>query len=167
MKKIILTAAASICLLTACSSEDPKPTRAEMCAKGLNEDCLVGNWNLQSIQTKDGTKIITDFSSAPSTLEFMDNGNFHFIFTTNPSLSEMAGNGCGGTDVYGTWEIAGITLKLKVGRTDCLTTGQTYTLTPTITATSLNLNKVVFHENDMTDALTKNESTEYFVHVEK
>jgi len=166
MKKIMMTAiAASVCLLAACGSEESEPTREEMCAKGLNAECLVGNWNLQTIQTKDASQIYTDFSSAPSTLAITDDGKFHFVFTTSASLSEMAANGCGGTDVYGTWEIAGATLKLKIGRTDCLTTGQSYTLTPTLSVHHLNLNTVVFHANDLTDALTKSNSTEYFVRV--
>ena len=167
MKKIIMTAiaAASVCLLSACGGDDSKPSRADICAKGLNEDCLVGLWNLQSIQSKDGSQIFTDFGTTPSTLEFMDNGQFHFVFTNNGSVSEMASDGCGGTDNYGTWEITGSVLKLKIGRTDCLETGRSYTLTPTITERNLNLNTVVFHENDMTDNLTKSISSEYFVRV--
>lgn len=167
MKKIIMTAitAASVCLLAACGGEESKPSRADMCAQGLNEDCLIGQWNLQSIQSRDGSQIYTDFGVTPSTLEFRDDGTFYFVFTNNPSISEMASDGCGGTSNYGTWEIAGTVLKLKIGRTDCLTTGRSYTLTPKIDERSLNLNTVVFHENDMTDQLTKSNSTEYFVRV--
>ena len=132
---------------------------------GLNEQCLVGNWNLQTIQAIDGSQVYTDFSTAPSTLEFTNDGKFHFVFTTDPHKSEMAGNGCGGTNVYGNWEILGASLKIKIGLSDCLTTGQSYTLTPTLSVTNLNLNKVVFHENDMTDGLTKANSTENFVRV--
>jgi hypothetical protein len=167
MKKIILTAvaAASICLLSACSSEESKPSRAEMCAKGLNEDCLIGKWNLQTIQTIDGSQVYTDFGVSPSTLEFKDDGKFHFIFTTDATKSEMSANGCGGTNTYGTWEILNMTLKLKIGVSDCLTTGESFTLTPTISDRNLNFNMVVFHANDMTDALTKSNSTEFYVRV--
>ena len=167
MKKIFLTAIAvsSLCLLGACGSDDTTPSRGEMCAKGLNEDCLIGKWNLKTIQTKDGSQVYTDFSSAPSTLEFTEDGKFHFTYTTNASLSEMASDGCGGTSTFGEWSVAGTTLKLKIGRTDCQETGRSYTLVPTINESSLNLNTVVFHENDMTDGLTKSNSTEYFVYV--
>lgn len=164
MKKIILTAIAvsSLCLLGACAGDDPEPTRAEMCAKGLNEDCLVGKWNLKTIQTKDGSQVYVDFGATPSTLEFTEDGKFHFIYTTNSGVSEMAGAGCGGTSTYGDWKINGSTLQLKIGRTDCQETGRSYTFMPTINENSLNFNMVVFHENDMTDALTKSNSTEYF-----
>ena len=167
MKKIFMTAiaAASVCLLAACGSEESKPSRAEMCAKGLNEDCLVGQWNLQTIQTKDGSQVYTDFSGNPSTLEFTDDGKFHFVFTTNVSLSEMAANGCGGTSTYGTWTITGKVLKIKIGRSDCLVTNSTFDVMPTITDRSLNFNTTVFHANDMTDQLTKETSAEYYVRV--
>lgn len=167
MKKVITTAivTASICLLAACGSEESEPSRAEMCAKGLNEDCLVGQWNLQAIQAKDGSQIFTDFSSAPSTLEFTDDGKFHFVFTTDGFLSEMAGNGCGGTSTYGTWTITGNVLNIKLGRTDCLETNRSYTVMPTINERSLNLNTTLFHANDMTDALTKENAAEYYVRV--
>lgn len=167
MKKIIMTAiaAASVCLLAACGSEESEPSRAEMCAKGLNEDCLVGQWNLQTIQSKDGNQVFTDFSSNPSTLEFTKDGKFHFVYTTNASLSEMAANGCGGTSNYGTWTITGNLLKIKIGRTDCLVTGQSYDIMPTITDRNLNFNTTVFHANDMTDQLTKEYAAEYYVRV--
>ena len=167
MKKIILTAvaAASLCILSACSSDEPEPTMAEKCANGLSEDCLVGNWNLQAVKTLDLSAVHIDFGTTPSTLEFTKDGKFHFVFTTDPHKSEMAGNGCGGTNVYGNWEINNMTLKLKIGITDCLTTGETFTLTPTINDRSLNFNMVVFHANDMTDGLTKSNSTEYYVRV--
>lgn len=138
-------------------------TKEKKCASGLNEDCLVGKWNLQSIQTIDGSLVYTDFGASPSTLEFSDGGKFHFIFTTDLSKSEMAGNGCGGSNAFGSWEIINKTLKLKIGITDCLTTGETFSLTPTINDRSLNFNMVVFHTNDITDALMKANSTEYYI----
>ena len=169
MKKIFLTAiaAASLCFLSACS-DDPEPTIAEKCSGGLSEDCLVGTWNLKAIQTLgDETTAITyvDFGATPSTLVFTDDGKFEFTYTTNATVSEMAGDGCGGTKSYGSWEIAGVTLKIKIGRTDCQETGRSYTVTPTITPTSLNLNMLLFHENDMTDALSKANATEYYVRL--
>ena len=166
MKKIILNvlAVSSLCLFAACAGDDAEPTRGEMCAKGLNEDCLVGKWNLKSIQSKDGSQIWMDFGATPSTLEFTDDGKFHFIYTTG-NFSQMANDGCGGTSTYGDWTIAGSTLNLKIGRTDCQTTGRSYTVVPTITESSLNFNTVIFHENDMNDALIKSNSTEYFTFV--
>lgn len=166
MKKFFLTAiaAASLCFLSACSEDESEPTLEELCAAGLNEDCLVGTWNLNGIETMDGSQVWHNYGTAPSTLVITDDGKFEFTFTTS-NVSEMASSGCGGTKTYGSWEILGASLKIKIGRSDCLITGQSYTLTPTLSVTNLNLNKVVFHENDMTDALTKANSTENFVRV--
>ena len=166
MKKIFLSVivAASFGLFTACSSDESEPTLEELCATGLNEDCLVGTWNLNGIENHEGTQTYFNFAPTPSTLNITNDGKFEFTFTTS-NASEMAASGCGGTKTYGTWEIAGASLKIKIGRSDCLITGQSYTLTPTLNVTTLDLNKVVFHENDMTDALTKANSTEHFVRV--
>ena len=166
MKRIILSviAAAGLSFFTACSEDESEPTLEELCATGLNEGCLVGTWNLNGIENHEGTQTYFSFATSPSTLIITEDGKFEFTFTTS-NASEMAANGCGGTKTYGTWEIAGASLKLKMGRSDCLITGQSYTLTPTLNVTTLDLNKVVFHENDMTDALVKANSTEHFVRV--
>lgn len=166
MKKIFLTAiaVASLSLLTACGDTESEPTLEELCATGLNGDCLVGTWHLNAIESLDASQKWEDFGAAPSTLIITEDGKFEFTFTTS-NASIMAANGCGGTKTYGEWTINGASLKLKMGRSDCLITGQSYTITPKLTVQDLNLNKVVFHENDMTDALTKSNSTEHFVRV--
>lgn len=168
MKKIFLTAiaAASLCLFTACSEDESEPTLEEVCAAGLNEDCLVGTWQLNAIESLDASQKWEDFGASPSTLVFTDDGKFEFTFTTS-NASLMAANGCGGTKSYGNWSITGASLKITMGRSDCHITNQSYTITPKLTVTDLNLNKVVFHENDMIDALTKTNSTEHFVRVGK
>lgn len=167
MKKTIFTlaAATSLCMLAACGSEESEPTLAEICASGLNEDCLVGSWNLQYIQTVDGAQKYIDFGTTPSTLVITDDGKFDFTYTTNAGISMMAGNGCGGTHTYGEWSISGSTLNLKIGRTDCMVTGTKYQIVPKVDEFNLSLSKVIFHDNDMTDALTKSNSVEYFVRV--
>lgn len=166
MKKIFLTAIAAACLsfFSACS-DDPEPTTEEKCVGGLNEDCLVGTWNLNGIEMiGDGSKYL-DFGAAPSTLVFTDDGKFEFTCTTS-SESEMAGRDCAGQKAFGEWEILGSSLKLKIKMARC---GEPvegpYTTTPTLTATDLNLNKLVFHSNDVTDANYKNIVTEHFVRV--
>ena len=136
----------------------------EVCAMGLNEQCLVGTWNLKGIESIDGSQMWLSYGTSPSTLVITDDGKFEFTFTTS-NVSAMAASGCGGTKTYGSWEILGASLKIEIGRSDCLIMGQSYTLTPTLSVTNLNLNKVVFHEHDMTDALTKANSTENFVRV--
>ena len=91
MKKIFLTAiaAASLCFLSACSDDESEPTLEELCAAGLNEDCLVGTWNLNGIETMDGSQVWHNYGTAPSTLVITDDGKFEFTFTTS-NVSEMA-----------------------------------------------------------------------------
>jgi len=169
MKKVILSAiaAASICLFSACSSDESEPTLAEKCANGLNEDCLVGTWTLKNIQSLDGKSVYFDHSSAPGTLIITEDGNFDFTYTTttDAGISEMAAGGCAGTKVYGKWTVTGASLSLKVGRSDCLSFGQTFNITPTINESEMRFNTVVFHENDMTDALLKSNATEFYTRV--
>lgn len=168
MKKIFLTAiaAASLCLFAACSEDESEPTLEELCAAGLNEDCLVGTWNLKGIESLDKSQTYTDFTPAPTVVVFNEDKSFSVTFTTNSVISPMAGDGCGGTKTYGKWEISGASLKLTIGRADCgAPSNPIYTVTPTLSVSDLYLNKVVFHENDMTDALTKANATEHFVRV--
>jgi hypothetical protein len=171
MKKIFLSivVAASFGFFTACSEDESEPTLEELCATGLNEDCLVGTWNLKGIESLDKSQTYTDFTPAPTVVEFTkdkENRSFSVTFTNNSILSPMAADGCGGTKTYGKWEITGASLKLTIGRADCgAPSNPIYTITPSLSVTDLYLNKVVFHENDMTDALTKANAMEHFVRV--
>ncbi|WP_458451106.1 lipocalin family protein [Fibrobacter sp.] len=163
MKKIFLSAiAASFCLLTACS-DDPEPSTEEKCEGGLNEDCLVGTWNLNGIESTIDKSKIVDFGVAPSTLVFTDDGKFEFTTTTSPN-SDMAGRGCAGEKTYGEWSIEGASLKIIVKMARCQEPDAgTYTTTPTINATDLNFNKLVFHSNDISDAFIKPNATEHYI----
>lgn len=166
MKKVILTAiaAAGLCFLTACS-DDPEPTIAEKCTGGLTEDCLVGTWNLNYIENAQDKSKIVDFGLTPSTLVFTDDGKFEFTNTTSPN-SEMAGRGCAGEKTYGTWAIEGASLKIVVTMPRCQEPEiGTYTTTPTLTVTDLNLNTVVFHNNDISDLMMKPFATEHYTRV--
>ena len=166
MKKIILTAlaAASLCILSACSSDEPEPTMAEKCANGLSEDCLVGNWNLQAVKTLDLSAVHIDFGTTPSTLEFTKDGKFTFTCTSNTGVSEMAGRGCAGQSSFGTWEIAGANLNIKIDISRCGEPVEgSYTVTPTINDTYMDFHGLLFHANDITDSLTIKNATEYFV----
>ena len=86
MKKIFLSivVAASFGFFTACSEDESEPTLEELCATGLNEDCLVGTWNLKGIESLDKSQTYTDFTPAPTVLEFTkdkDNKSFTVTFT--------------------------------------------------------------------------------------
>lgn len=164
MKKIFLTAitATFLSFFSACS-DDPEPSTEEKCEGGLSEDCLLGTWNLNGIESTIDKSKISDFGFAPSTLVFTDDGKFEFTTTTSPS-SAMAGRGCAGEKTYGEWAIEGASLKIKVKMARCQEPeAGTYTTTPTINATDLNLNKLVFHSNDFDDANVKNYATEHYI----
>ena len=145
-----------------CTEPTSKPSRAEACAEGLSEDCLVGAWNLERIQAKDGNLVFMDLSEAPSKLEFADDGKFMFRYTSDASVSEMAA-GCDESVTVGVWKISGENLELKITRGDCVVAGKTFTLTPTISDGVLNFNTIVFHENDIADAMARDNSTEIYV----
>ncbi len=168
MKKIIssLIAVSSLCLLAACA-DDTEPSTTEKCSKGLSKDCLLGTWNLKTIQSIDATPVIyMDFGSAPSTLQFTKDGQFSYVFTTNTAVSAMAGRGCAGEKAFGTWEIVGSSLKINLTQSRCQEPDEgTYTVVPKINATELNFNTLVFHSTDFDDALTKSTATEYYVRV--
>ena len=63
----------------------------------------------------------------------------------------------------GVWKISGENLELKITRGDCVVAGKTFTLTPTISDGVLNFNTIVFHENDIADAMARDNSTEIYV----
>lgn len=136
---------------------------AEICADGLSEDCLIGNWQLKSIISRNGGEVITDFSSAPGTMVFDDNGIYRY---TRSSAGE-----CQGLD-KGEWSISedGKTLTFfenKVG--DCIEFQKHYATTPSIEVSgntvTLKLNKVVFQQ-DESHGLYAGNDTEVFVRTE-
>lgn len=159
MKKQILAmlAFSSACILGACS-DDPEPTMTEKCSKGLSKDCLVGTWTLSSISNVESGSIIAPYSTG--SLEIKGNGEFTY---TIPSEGKMAGEGCGGVENYGTWTIddAAKTVTFKASVGDCLYGSAT--LTPTITATDLNLNGMYFLRGELDDATTASVSSEVYV----
>lgn len=165
MKKIILSLVAASCLsLLAACGDDPEPSTTEKCAKGLSKDCLVGTWNLKTIQSlTEPVEVFIDFGLTPSTLEFTKDGKFSYVITTNTAISAMAGRGCAGEKAFGTWEIVGSSLKLNITQSRCSEPDEgTYTVVPEINATELNLKTLVFHANDIDNLLNKTVATEYY-----
>ena len=136
---------------------------AEICAEGLSEDCLIGNWQLKSINQKGNGELIIDFSSAPGTMVFRDDGIYRY--------SRSSAGSCPGVD-SGNWSISedGKTLTFfenKLG--DCIEFMKKYTTTPSIVVSgntvTLKLNKVVFQQ-DESDGMYAGNDTEVFVRIE-
>lgn len=123
-KMLAFASLASLAILSGCSdASEPDPTKAELCANGINRECLLGTWTL------DGVKSIQlgtyaegfDFSAAPGSLEFYvdvekkGNGTkiktdmFKFSWpAASPNAAQADCN-----PVYGTWTVSGNTLSLN------------------------------------------------------
>lgn len=136
---------------------------AEICADGLSEDCLIGTWTLKSIISRNGGEVITDFSSAPGTMEFRDDGIYRY--------SRSSAGSCPGVDM-GEWSVSedGKILTFfenKMG--DCIEFMKKYTTTPSIEVSgntvTLKLNKVVF-QPDESEGMYVGNDTEVFVRIE-
>lgn len=119
-KILALAAISSLCFFGACSEDSTRaPTRAELCANGISEECLIGVWNLngasEAVDLGDGPTLVInsnhDFTSAPATLEFYktDDGSNQFKFT----LSPLAQASCKDGPVFGEWTVTGLSLSLK------------------------------------------------------
>ena len=154
MKTKIFTflAASTLAIFTACSDDSGsgKSSWTEACAEGLSEDCLVGTWTLNSISNKDDGLVVQDFSSAQGgTLEFTEDGIFHYVRSTKGSCP---GSLAGGIDEKGTWTInedGSLDLFLnKEG--DCLEFMKHYVVKPSIEMSgqiaTLKLNTVIFQQ---------------------
>ena len=166
MKTKILTLLAASCLavFTACSDDSESKSIAEICADGLSEDCLIGTWTLKSISEKsDKNVVITDFSAAPGTMQFRDNGIYHY--------TRSASGNCQGVD-EGEWSISedGASLTFFENKQgDCIEFQKRYIVTPSIEVVgetvTLSLNKVVFQQ-DESEGMEAGNDTEVFVRTE-
>ena len=164
MKTKILTllAASTLAFFSACSDDESSKSIAEICADGLSEDCLIGTWTLKSISQKGG-EVITDFSAAPGTMTFQDDGIYRY--------SRSSAGSCQGID-KGEWSISedGKTLTFFENKDgDCIEFQKHYATTPSIEVSgntvTLKLNKVVFQQ-DESDGMYAGNDTEVFVRTE-
>lgn len=137
MKKISMALAiaglGAAAMMTACTdsgTQAKKPTKAQECAAGLSTECLIGDWSAKGVANVTTGEMHPSFnySSAPGTLSFMDNGQFMYDV---PAGAPAAAN-CG-QKTYGTWSVSGNTLTMKstVGGL-CLPT-KSYSGTPKVT----------------------------------
>lgn len=159
MKNKILTllAGLSMCFFAACASEDPEPSLAEKCANGLCEECLLGTWMLNGITNPNVTQYFSGGQfSTPAKLVFKKDS-----FKTG-QLFEYTPANWTKDPVYGTWNINGTSLKLKIW-----TNGDDYAVTsttvePKIDEFQLNLGKVFFQDPFIDDLTMKTTGVEKF-----
>lgn len=164
MKSKILTilSLGSLLVLGACGDDgnDTPPTKAEECASGLSEACLMGTWqvngptevNIVETMTLVGISQGHDFTASPATLRFYYDEEVKqntFEFTWSPLSAATCKDGV----TMGTWSITGnqLTLKTTVGNT-CYVT-RSATILPVIQNTGskieMNFGKLFFLAPEM------------------
>ncbi len=126
--KFLASLAVAATLFTACGeSSTTPPSKAEQCAVGLTNDCVMGTWSIDgpTVPRSAGNDVVTiihpshDFKSSPATLRFYidekQKNKFEFI---NSPLSKT---GCS-AKTYGDWAIVGNSLSLyaNIGN-ECMT----------------------------------------------
>lgn len=138
-KKILAMAAiSSLCLFAACSDDsESDPSRAELCATGLTEECLIGTWNLNgaySVTFIDGvvnSAINPDYNYSvnPSKLEFAEDKSFTYTMSSvaKPSCVDRSDG-----KVFGEWSVSGTTLTLRSQMGNTCMEKRVWTGTPSI-----------------------------------
>jgi hypothetical protein len=163
MKTKIFTLLAASCLLalSACS-DDSSESLSDKCKNnnGVTEGCVVGTWSLKAIYNKGDNTVITNYTNAPGNLIIKNDGKFEYTL----SAAAQVDPACGGTTVYGDWEIIDATIKFKSGRGgECM---PSFTVSPLVDELQMNVNGVFFQLGDVDDESTKVNGTEIFDRVE-
>lgn len=171
MKKFSLIALAGVCslgLLSACSDDStPDPTRAELCANGISDDCLNGAWNANGMANKASGEMhsMFNYTAAPGTLTF-DKNTHEFQFDAPALAADIATADC--NPVYGEWSIAAGVLHMRsFTNTMCMgpktvELAATVALDETGTLVNLNLGQLYFMYNLTDEMAIKNSYTESF-----
>lgn len=110
-------AIAAATMFTACSDDNPTPppSKAQLCANGITDDCLMGTWSINgpTLPTVVGTDTVYlvdqnhNLSASPAKLKFyIDDKNakkFEFVNSTLSKADCITATG----KTYGNWEILG------------------------------------------------------------
>lgn len=148
-KFLKIFAAAALCLLSACSDdESSEPTLEEKCATGLNEDCLIGTWQLIAMQNAaDAYFTFIDFSTAPGVLTIEEGGNFTYVYSSYIGSNMV--EACGGKFDKGTWAIdeatQSITFNFRIGE---MCNQGAHTTTAKLDAQNLQLYTPIFQTSE-------------------
>lgn len=170
----MMLAASSLCamaMFTACSEDDPAPTRAELCQNGLTEKCLIGSWNVNGFaQLQTGEMNANyDYTALPGTLTFKakdkKTGEYGFQYDAPAGAkAEFTAPDC--NPVYGTWTLDAGLLIMKAGTGSLCMGAKTYKDTPVITVGDLDVTmafgKLYFLANATDELAVKNSYGETF-----
>ena len=127
--KILASLAIAATMFSACgdNATTPPPSKANQCAAGLSNDCVMGTWSINgpTVMKNYGDDVYSaidpshNFEGSPATLRFYVDekqaNKFHF---TNSPLSRSS---CPVTNIYGDWNIVGSSIYLyaNIGN-DCM-----------------------------------------------
>ncbi len=172
-KMLAFASLASLAILSGCSdASEPDPTKAELCANGINRECLLGTWNFNGVQSKEQKAFVTDFdlSANPGSIEFYQyvekkgNGTKEKTDMFKLSLSSADEN-YSFTDcnpIYGSFVVEGSDLKLSFTQGNLCIGKKNMTFTPTLTnngaTITMDMGRVWLMRNQVTKTMGVNET---------
>lgn len=180
-KMLALASLASLTVISGCSdASEPDPTKAELCAAGVNRDCLMGTWNFNGVISKD-TKEYKDglnFSAAPGSLQFYVDKEKKpsgtvvktdmFKLSLSPNDMNYGNPDC--NPIEGMFYVEGTDVRLATTRGTLCTGKKTVSFTPTLTNDGANIimdfGRVWLTANQVTTSLgIKEESLNFYTEV--
>lgn len=160
-KILALVAIAAMSLTCACSDDETEETLTEKCQKGDAAACLIGMWQMQSIQDAGADyAIVADFRDGPGRLVINEDGSFTYTYATSPS--SLMVNDCGGLDDSGKWtyDDATKTLSLKFTVGEQCNPSPTASAIVSVNTAELTLSGHVFQSSE--DVSSSAQLVEYF-----
>lgn len=180
-KMLAFASLASLAILSGCSdSEEPDPTKAELCAAGVSRDCLMGVWNFNGVKVKETGAFAQglDFSAVPGSLEFYVSKEKKStgavektdMFKLSLSSSDINSVNTDCNPIEGPFEVIGSTVKLTIWKGGMCVGKKTISFDPTMTNDGLKINmdvgRVWLTGNQVTSSLgVKEESLSYYTEV--
>lgn len=120
MKKISLIALVGLSagFFAACSDSSSSgpavPPKSQSCAAGVSAECLAGTWSFKGPENESGVVFAgADFSAAPGSLTFNEDGTFVFEAPVASVFSKDCLVQDSENKMYGSWTLNGGALTLK------------------------------------------------------
>lgn len=140
-KMLAFASLASLAIFAGCSeSEEPDPTKAELCAAGATQECLLGVWSFDGVKSMETGTFFEgmDFTAAPGALEFyIDKDKRTGAKTPMFKLSLAPGDVNYGipdcNPVEGEFDVIGTTVKMKTLKNAMCVSSKTLTFEPKVT----------------------------------
>lgn len=143
MKKKIFTilAICAMSFLCACSEDKTEETLEDKCQSGDDAACLVGTWQLLSIQDAAAEYyVIVDYQTGPGRLVINEDGTFTYTYAT--SVGSFMYMDCGGKNDSGKWTYDNATKTISIK----FTVGEQCNSSPTSAVVKVNSNELTFNK---------------------